>query len=353
MVPNSKIPGAYSIGVTCIDCLVQKKLKHTRAKALSPSTPTKQLQIKASSISRAPTSAQRGLTFSQPLVTPSSQLMLPATASPSPLFLATLLDEPTVPNSSVPSPHPMLAFMGEFLSDSALESTSQSNFAKLIQHRRQPQRQQQQQLAQEQIAEHKPGKYNIKKITDNIFSAAIHAFNPHLRCHITRYVTANECASFTCDSFSCYQFINLEQFLCPHTRAVEAQLATSINLSPIRAFHAEELDNNAAALSNFRMLTGISDETLEKCQHLISIAQIRHQPVIVQVTSLCFSVIVEHVQYWCREGRVFVRQWGPKWICFCGSSIRCEHILSVIYALTINDPEGEVTDAFGFYPCRH
>ncbi len=234
----------------------------------------------------------------------------------------------TTISSEASIPHPMIALMGEFVVKSAVEAEAESNFGKTMQRRRQP-AQSQPQSSRENTNLSKPpssqnSNYNIKRVSDSIFSAAIHPFNTHLRCHVTRY-TKDEEIAFTCDAFTCYQFVNLQEFQCPHAAAIETDPASSLNLSPTSTFPAELFNQNATALEEFRKITGISDESLERCQRLISVAKGRDSPAIVQVTSLCFSVIAEHVQCWCREGRVFVRQWGPKWTCFCGSSTRCEH----------------------------
>ena len=53
-----------------------------------------------------------------------------------------------------------------------------------------------------------------------------------------------------------------------------------------------QFDNNPTALNSFRLFTGISDDSMERCQALISVAKLRNEPVVVQITSLSFSVVM-------------------------------------------------------------
>ncbi len=335
MVPHPKIPGAFSIGVTCAACLATRKRINQTAKVLSPNVSAKRQVPK---VSRTQSHSPSPLPKQAPTSPSANPLPLPSRNVP-------LTAQP--PQS--PS-HPMTAFMGEFALPSAAQAEATSNFLRLIQRRNQPQppRQSPQHLlspdndiiqAESAMPAARSTKYNVTRICDNLFSSAIHPFNHHFCCHIQRFTTDNA-STFICDSFSCYQFANLVDFQCPHVAAVQDLLSSSTDISPIHSFEPSEFESNTSAFESFRRLTGISDESLEKCRNLIQIAQLRGQPVVSQLTGLSFSVIVHNVQYWCRQGRVIVRQWGSKWTCFCGSSTRCEHILCVLYALSINDPKG-------------
>ncbi len=179
--------------------------------------------------------------------------------------------------------------------------------------------------------------HNIRKITSIIFSASVHPTNFHLRCHLRFDPTTK---NTKCDAPTCYQFNQLAGFCCEHSSALQNALLSELDISPIDSFPAGEFQDQGI-LEKFKSFSLISVDLMLLLNKLISISSQRGEPVVVQVTARSFSIIVDIIQYWCKEGRVFVRQWGDGWTCNCGSTNRCPHIMLAIYALHIRDPLGE------------
>lgn len=345
--PHPTLPNSWKTYKTCASCRTVRA--STAAKRKSNASTISVPPGQCVSLVLSPLRSSPSIQSPPPvLLLPSPSRSVPSVLSP-PRPVSSLVLSPPRSGSSVqssspscpidcstlkPSASPMSSFVGSFMLDNATALANQRALTEHITRRKIVT------LTTEHDAEFistaipptKNCNYDIKRITDSLFSAAVHPLNFHLRCHLHHNSTAS-----TCDF--CYQFNHIEGFCCEHSIALQQAFTSSSNISPIGTYSASDF-HDEQELSRFKLFSAISTESLSQINNLISISAQRNEPAVVHVTERSFSVIVENVQYWSKEGRVFVKQWGDRWRCNCGGFSRCAHVMLVIYALHIRDPKG-------------